>query len=182
MKDILTVLTALAQINPFTSDPNLKNTMNGVNADSSVNVDAKVIGEKVLLSMTGKLSADYSFKKSAQAVTLASKSTVGVDNEVVQVDPQLLFQRLIIASNNSDDMEGLFCYELCSYPTALFDSPLVLRQPQTPVLADALWAKLTGDATSGPPGDVRYVLDGGALIHRIPWPRGSATYKEVCSL
>ena len=76
----------------------------------------------------------------------------------------------------------MFRYELCSYPTALFDAPLMLRQPQKPVLADALWAKLTGDATSGPSGDVRYVLDGGALLHRIPWPRGSPTYKEVCIL
>ena len=26
------------------------------------------------------------------------------------------------------------------------------------------------------------MLDGGALLHRIPWPRGSPTYKEVCDL
>ena len=183
MKDTITILTTLSQRNPFTSGPNLKNIMSGVNADSSVNVDnAKEIGENIMLSMKGKPAIDYSFKQNVQAVTLVSKSKVGIDNDIVQVDPQLLFQRLILASNTSGDMEGMFRYERCSYPTALFDSPLMLRQPQKPVLADALWAKLTGDATSGPSGDVRYVLDGGALLHRIPWPRGSPTYKEVCIL
>ncbi|KAJ7377203.1 hypothetical protein OS493_030403 [Desmophyllum pertusum] len=56
------------------------------------------------------------------------------------------------------------CLLESSYPTALFDSPLMLRQPQKP-LADALWAKLSPDAMSGPAGDVQYVLDGGALLH-----------------
>ena len=26
------------------------------------------------------------------------------------------------------------------------------------------------------------MLDGGALLHRVPWPRGSPTYKVVCDL
>ena len=33
-----------------------------------------------------------------------------------------------------------------------------------------------------PGGNVQYMLDGGALLHRVPWPRGSPTYKEVCYL
>lgn len=33
-----------------------------------------------------------------------------------------------------------------------------------------------------PGGNVQYMLDGGALLHRVPWPRGSPTYKEVCDL
>ena len=57
-----------------------------------------------------------------------------------------------------------------------------LRQPQKPALADAIWAKLPPDATSGPTGYVQYVLDGGALLHRIPWSRGTATYQDICNL
>ena len=69
------------------------------------------------------------FKCSAQAVTLAAKSSVRVESDNVQVDPHLLLQRLIIACNSAYDLRGLFSYELCSYPAALFDSPLALRQP-----------------------------------------------------
>ena len=117
--------------------------MNGVNADTNVNADiAKIVGEKILSSMNGTLATDYSFKRSAQAVTMASKSSVKIDNDQVQVDPQLFFQRLIIACDNSH-LEALFQYELCTYPMALFDSPFTLRQPQKPALADALWTRLT---------------------------------------
>ena len=112
MKDtvIMTILRALATHNPFSldTDGHLRNIMNGVNADSNVNADTtKIVGEKILSSMNGTLATDYSFKRSAQAVTMASKSSVKIDNDQVQVDPQLLFQRLIIACDNSH-LEALF--------------------------------------------------------------------------
>jgi len=78
------------------------------------------------------------------------------------VDPRLLFQRRIIASKSLDDMSAIFKYELCSYPPSLFDSSLMLVKPQKPGLADAIWAKLSSDAT-GPKGEVQCVLDGGTL-------------------
>ena len=115
-------------------------------------IPAKSVGEKILSLMNGKLATDYSFKQSAQAVTMASKSSVKIADDQVQVDPQLLFQRLIIACDNSQ-IEELFQYELCTYPTALFDSPFTLRQPQKPALADALWSKLTPEAKTPPKGN-----------------------------
>ena len=126
---------------------------------------------------------DANFQYSAQARHTQEYLQYSlVLSDTVQVDPQLLFQRLIVACNKSDDIQGLFRYELCSYPAALFDSSLTLRQPLKPVLADAMWAKLSSTATSGPERDVQYIFDGGALLHRIPWPRGSATYQDICSL
>ena len=131
--------------------------------------------------MTGKAAAEYSFTKSNQAITFSAKSSIKVDGDKVQVDPQLLFQRRIIASQSLDDMSAIIKYELCSYPPSLFDSLLMLLKPQKPALADAIWAKLPSDAT-GPKGEVQYVLDGGALFHRIPWPRGCPKYREICDM
>ena len=56
--------------------------------------------------MTGKAAAEYSFTKSNQAITFSAKSSIKVDGEKIQVDPQLLFQRLIIASQSLDDMSN----------------------------------------------------------------------------
>ena len=54
--------------------------MNGVNADSNVNADtAKSVGEKMLVSVKGTLTIDNSFKRSAQTVTIASKSSVKIE-------------------------------------------------------------------------------------------------------
>ena len=182
MKDTRSLLFSLAERNPFTPHQDLMNIMNGVHADSSVNVEnAKEIGQTILESMTGKSAVEFKFKRSNQVITLSTKSSVKIDGEKIQVDPQLLFQRLIIASKSLDDMEAMFQHELCSYPTALFDSSLMLLQPQKPVLADAIWAKLPSDP-AGPTGEVQYVLDGGALLHRIPWPRGFPTYRDICDL
>ena len=76
-------------------------------------------------------------------------------------------------------MSVIFKYVLCSYPPSLFDSSLMLLKLRKPALAEAIWAKLPSDAT-GPKGEVQYVLDGGALLHRIPWPRGFPKYRGIC--
>ena len=106
-------------------------------------------------------------------MTLATKSSVKFDGEKIQVDPQLLFQRPIVALKSLDDMEAIFKFELCSYPPALFDSSLMLLQPHKPALADTIWAMtMESSDVTAPQGELQFVLDGVALIHRIPWPRG----------
>ena len=180
LKDTVTVLTSLAERSPIAEDPSLRNIMTGVNADSNVNVDAAAeVGTKVLESMTGKSVCSYSFSRCAQAITMASKSSLTIGNESVQVDPQLLFQRLILACNSAEELTSVFQYELASYPTALFESPLMMNPAQKPGLADAIWSTLSPGAKTGPTTQVHYVLDGGALLHRVPWPRGNGTYRDV---
>ena len=57
------------------------------------------------------------------------------------------------------------------------------READKPVLAEAIW-KLVGpgpgsDTAVNIPSDVRYVIDGGALLQRIPWTKGE-TFESVC--
>ena len=114
MKDTKTLLNALDEQNPFTAQQGLRNIMNGVHANDTVNVDdAKDIGQGILTSMTGTFVTEFAFKRSNQAVTLATKSSVKTDGEKIQVDPQLLFQRLIVALKSLDDMEAIFKLSTC---------------------------------------------------------------------
>ena len=86
MKDTVTILRALPAHNPFSLDfnNNLRNIMNGVNADSSVNADtANSVGEKILSSMNGMLVTDYLFKRGAQAVIVVSKASVKIADDQV---------------------------------------------------------------------------------------------------
>ena len=53
-------------------------------------------------------------------------------------------------------------------------------QPNKAVLADYLWKSIKEEQRN-PSGDVQYVLDGGALLHRVPRPRGF-TYESVSHL
>ena len=55
-----------------------------------------------------------------------------------------------------------------------------MRPANTPALADAIWA-LMPKYVVWPTGQSQYVLDGGSLVHRIPWQRGT-TYNDICRL
>ena len=179
-KDTQTVLLFLQKSNPFIADPSLRNICTGVHGQSSVNVEtAKAIGTAILTSMEDKTVMEYTFKKTNQVVTLATKTRVIVDDASLQIDPLLLFQGLTIAARTStEDNEKIFKYELCSYPPALFDSSLLLREPQKSVLANSIWNCLTQECPEIPE-DVEFVLDGGSLLQRIPWQHGM-TYREIC--
>ena len=180
-KDTLTVLQYLQERNPFSTDPSLRSIATGVHARSTVNVDtALAVGDAILKSMDGKTPAEYTFIRKKQAVTLGMKSSVKIDGEQVQIDPQLLFQRLITVGQSSDELKSAFKYELCSYPSALFDSSLLLREADKPALADAIWNLCKPNVPADiPDNGIQYVLDGGALLQRIPWSRGS-TYRDIC--
>ena len=104
--------------------------------------------------------------------TLATKQSLKIDGNPISVDPQLLFQRFIIAANCTyEDKQELFRFELCSFPSALFNSPDFMRQPNKAALADELWKLLPEDAnnlnTPNPDGDLQYVINGGSLLQRL---------------
>ena len=156
------------------------NIANGVHAHSSVNVDnAAAIGDHILEKMVGEKVSDFSFKKKDQAVTMGSKNDVKVDGDIVQFEPHILFQKLAVAAERSDsiDPETIFKHELITIPKALAKTPELLHEAQKSTLADTIWSTVNQNAASVPDG-VRYVLDGGALLHRIPWSRGS-TYEGI---
>ena len=109
MKDTHTLLLTMSERNPFAESTSLRNIMTGVNATGDVDVcRAKEIGQKIMDSMTGIPVAQYMFKRSDQGTTLQSKSSVRVYGQPIHVDPELLFQRLIVASNSIDHRNASF--------------------------------------------------------------------------
>lgn len=141
-KDAHEIVTFLSLRNRFRADPSLRSITTGIVAEDNVNADkAKEVGEKIPSSLRGKNVYDYSFRRKDQVVTMASKAAVKFDDGKIQVDPQLLFQRLSIIATGGrfDNHKSLFKYEMCSYPHALFDTSLLPRKANKPVLVDAIW-------------------------------------------
>ncbi|VDH97687.1 Hypothetical predicted protein [Mytilus galloprovincialis] len=174
-KDVQIFKSFLGERNPFSSDINLRNIETGTLADEKVNVERSVdIGKEILKSMEDQYADDFVFKKNKQVVTLASKTNIKIDGEEVVVDPQLLFQRLVAAANNIfPDISEVFKFELSSTPAALFEPSGLMRQAQKATLGDALWN--IGDCAVNRKLDseLHYVIDGGSLIQRLPWNKGS---------
>lgn len=52
--------------------------------------------------MTEENDVEYSFKRKEQAMTFGQSNSIKIGKEEVQVDPQLLFQRLVTAGERTD--------------------------------------------------------------------------------
>ena len=181
-EDTYKILQTVSVLDPFGPDPTLRGLVSGLVAGEQVNADdAKRVGQLILDSMVGKDIYTYSFRQNMQAVTIGAKAAIKVNEEQVQVDPQLLFQRLSIMAVNGciDDPASVFQYELCTHPAALFDQWSMPREADKPVLADAIWNIAGSHTAQTSPSGVRHILDGGALLHRIPWFKGE-TFKSIC--
>ena len=162
---------------PFSTASTLHCIDTGVCAEE-VNADAAVpTGKKILASMEGKNVQEYVFRKHNQVITTDKKSQVQVGKNSVEIDPQLLFQRLVTAGLNCGELHEVFTHELCSYPPALFHTSDALLEADKPVLANALWKEI-GNTEVTLPEDFSYVLDGGALLHRVSWKAGK-TWHDI---
>ena len=134
-KDITSILSFLTDRNPFLDDPSLRNIDTGTTADRRVNADiTKEIGTNIIQSMSGQNILNITFKRSQQVITLSTKTSIKIDGEPIQVDPQRLFQRITTTANTHfEDPSDIFKYELCCFPSSLFDSGGLLREAHNTV-------------------------------------------------
>ena len=185
-QDIQKILDYLIPRCPFEELPELRSLSSGITADIAVNCDkAEEVGKKIILDMEGKTISDYTFERKKQVKTLASVRYIQHEGEEVIIDPQILFQRLVMVGERSMDLDNMFSYELCSYPASLFDKHVLMRSAQKGDLIRAL-VDLTSSNCVLKPQDIgpghSYVLDGGNLLHQVQWKKGSLTYGTLVDI
>jgi hypothetical protein len=180
-RDLQSIIDYLEERKPFTHNcKDLRSLSSGVIAEGSVNVDsAETVGAAILLSMEGLSVSKHKFTKKQQVNNLASSVYVSVDGEKIQIDPKQLYQRLLVAGIGTIDLQILFQYELCSYPSSLFDTKLFMRLAVKSDLLNGLVKDVPACVTKELPIRVTYVLDGGALLQRLPWAK-STSYANIC--
>ena len=162
----------------------MRNISTGVVAQASANAEhAEDIGKSILSSMENEATIEYTFKKRNRGTPIETNSTVTIDGESVSVDPQLLFQQLVTAAGDLyDNPAKIFKYELCNFSSALFESTSLMRAANKAALADAMWALGECHTTNNTLVNTEiYVLHGGSLLQRLPWPR-RATFNGLCQL
>ena len=73
-----------------------------------------------------------------RAKTMTMQVTANKNQQTI-IDPELLFQRLlIIAESSLIDLNDMMSCELCAYPTSLFESPGLLHRADKSKLVDAI--------------------------------------------
>ena len=110
-----------------------------MNADKAKEVGGKILREDTEFDGWQEC-AQLLIPKKDQVITLASKTAVRFVEGTIQVDPQLLFQRLTIAATGGryEDPKSMFKYEMCNYPPALFDTSHLPRKANKLALTDAI--------------------------------------------
>ena len=111
------------------SDKSFRNIVSGVVAHESVNAEEAVkVGDKILESMQTNIT-DHSFKrKEEDAITLGyfSKLDSTSNRVTVQIDPQILFQRLMYVDRSQRQYE----HWRHVFLRALYVSNRTIRQPR----------------------------------------------------
>jgi hypothetical protein len=175
-KDLQSILDYFEERKPFSKNTKeLRSLSSGLIAEGSVNVDsAKTVGEAILVSMEGMAVSKHKFLKKEQVNNIASCVYVSVDGEKIEIDPQQLYKRLLVAGIGSIELTTLFQYELCSYPSSLFDTKLLMRQADKADLQNGLLKKVPTCVKNKQPIGVVHVIDGGAMLQRLPWPKATS--------
>ena len=166
-KDIQTLLEWLKIYNPFIQhESTLMNIFTGITDENRHSV---YTAEEDNLSFK-----DVKFKRNDQVSTLKSlNNTINLKGEVVNIDPSILFSRLLILPEKSNDVNYYFNFELAPVTTSLFKDQK-MRKINKADLSNHHNITYEEDI----PKDAFYVLDGGALLHRVKWAQKS-TYQEV---
>lgn len=152
-------------------------------AGSTVNVDeSNAIGEQIVFAMQDKNVCDFTFKKNNQAITMHSRNAVIIDGDSTVIDPQLLFQRLILLVGNMDEsqVENVFRYELSHRPASIFDDKGFLRSGESTGLDVALHNMVYKEEVEDDRISIsgKYIVSGDYLINKVAWTRNQ-TYDEI---
>ena len=111
------------------------------------------------------------------AITMKPRTSVLIEGEVVAVDPQLLFQRLLLTVGRDEgQLKSALEYELCSHPASIVGNDGLMRKADKPDLADEIWKVADQDAKL--PSNPTYVIDGGNLLFKLKWKKGS-TFENI---
>ena len=93
--------------------------------------------------------------------------TTNIDDKDVHINPTILFSRLIALANFKEGVVNNFSYGLTPKPISLFKHGLI-RKPNKATLRNHFATK---EKAIAPIEFDACVVDGGALLHKVKWPK-----------
>ena len=131
-EDINKMITWLQNHNPFDDiDPSLRSLSSGQasNEKDGINCDiAEDVGIIMQKKMDNKSYTEISFKGTDQVRALENiRKGTRIADDTIHIDPMLLFSRLLIQVERSENIQFLFAYELASTPTSLYKNNMMRK-------------------------------------------------------
>ena len=97
------------------------------------------------------------------------------DKNFVSIKPTAFFLRLIAIGQRENNIKIFFSYELTTFPMSLFKNGLIQKPKQATLFNTLVTKKVDIDTNS------LHVLDGGALLDTVRWPRFLRSLQALCS-
>lgn len=175
-KDVLLLRQCLIEHNPFEDMEALQNIFTGLVGTDEINCfDALNVGIAAMNSINNENFDSIKLSRKDKVLSLhAVNSKLKIGDQVIAVDPLLLFQRICVMKKSDEEIEFYLKYELAPYPLSLFDE-CGMRKTQKSLLyplfktLDITFNKETSE----------YIIDGGMLLYRVKWP-ANISYEKVC--
>lgn len=170
--------------NPFsTSSSGLICISTALVADEKINChNAFETGLKTMAQIDEENFKDLKLKRSNVVLTLnQSNKTIVIDNEVIEVSSELIFQRICAMCMSAEilpELINLFQYKLAPYPLSLFNKFGMRKNNKSDFYAffDPIDMQLDRD-------NYYYVIDGGMMVQKLwtPNTQFSAILKQYVS-
>jgi len=150
---------------PFIVSDNIFSIGSGIVGDDSVNCfKAFDVGVVSMSNMIGTDFGSMKFKRKNKIVPLkAMTSSIKVNDDIITVDPTLLYQRICATMKTQEDMNRYMQFELAPYPLSLFDDAGMRKTNKSSLYSNFEQVTLPMD------NNMKYVIDGGYLLHRVVW-------------
>ena len=180
------ILSWLESRNPFDiSDSRLRCLTTGLASSGAdgINCDNVFeVGQTILEKMDGRSFTDVVVRKSDTVRMLSSlSSSMSAPGKSVAIDPNVLFNRLLIIMSRSADVKEYFQYELSTEPCSLFSNNMMRKAPKAQLKNELLRCELDSQVVHcAELHNSVYVIDGGYLLHAVKWLQ-DGTYEQVAN-
>lgn len=85
-----------------------------------------------------KVQCDVKLKRMNRVISLeySNKTSIFIRDDIIPIDPLLLFQRIMLKMKSGEELKECFKYELAPMPLSLFDETGQMRKRKKSILYD----------------------------------------------
>ncbi|KAJ8678150.1 hypothetical protein QAD02_013937 [Eretmocerus hayati] len=181
-KDLQKFLFWLDNHNPFQPRNSLTSLSTGVIANANVNGHLAIKeGIKAMATMVGKTLDNITLSTANKVKPLSdAKELLHVaDDTYLHVNSTLLLDRVFtILRGNTEGLRSALEYELAPWPMSIFDKEGMMRKPNKSDLYRCFESSSIQQISNV---RVKYVLDGGFLLHALIWPH-STKFSDIFAI
>ena len=175
--DVKKLMDWLCNHPPFPEVKDIMSISTGVIGDEKINCHMSYeIGCTGISKIIGSDFYTVKFKRNDRIKSLGVMNTaIRIEEDIVPINPLLIFQRMCIAKESEQELEKFLTYELAPFPLSLFNDEGMRKCVKSSMYK--AFKVHSGDINFG---DTMYVIDGGHLLHRVIWHRGES-FSSICN-